>query len=133
MKGFFTDIEKETKANEYFRKVLYTASHSQLVIMSLRPGEDLGEEVHLLDQFIRCEQGMGEATLGGVVHAMHAGSAVLVPPGTLHNIINTSDTEPLKLYTVYAPPNHRAGVVHKTKTDAETDTEKYDGVTTESR
>ena len=131
MKGFSTKIEKDTLENDYFRKVLYTAKHSQLVVMSLKPKEDIGEEVHKLDQFIRCEQGMGKAVLDGVEHEMSEGVAVLVPAGTRHNIINTSPEQSMKLYTLYAPPNHRDGVVHKTKADAEADTEHLDGKTSE--
>ena len=132
MKGFITEIEQDTLANDYFRKVLYTARYSQLVVMCLKPSEDIGAEVHKLDQFIRCEQGAGTATLDGVEHSMSSGVAVIVPAGTLHNITNTSSTEAMKLYTVYAPPNHRDGVVHKTKADAEADTEHFDGKITES-
>ena len=131
MKGFVTKIEKHTLENDYFRKVLYTAQFSQLVVMSLKPKEDIGAEIHKLDQFIRCEQGIGKAILDGVEHEMSAGVAVLVPAGTKHNIINTSPLEPMKLYTVYAPPNHRDGLVHKTKADAEADTEHFDGKTSE--
>jgi mannose-6-phosphate isomerase-like protein (cupin superfamily) len=131
MKGFITKIEKDTLENDYFRKVLYTAKYSQLVVMSLKPKEDIGEEIHKLDQFIRCEQGTGKAVLDGVEHEMSAGVAVLVPAGTKHNIINTSSEQSMKLYTLYAPPNHRDGVVHKTKADAEADTEHFDGKTSE--
>lgn len=131
MKGFITKIEKDALENDYFREVLYTAKYSQLVVMSLKPKEDIGEEIHKLDQFIRCEQGEGKAILDGVEHDMNAGVAVLVPAGTKHNIINTSSGEAMKLITLYAPPNHRDGVVHKTKTDAEADTEHFDEKTTE--
>ena len=132
MKGYIEGIEKVTLENDYFREVLYTAQYSQLVVMSLKPLEEIGEEVHRLDQFIRCEQGNGKAILDGVEHAVSNGVAVLVPAGAKHNIINTSSVEAMKLYTVYAPPNHRDGVVHKTKADAEADTEHFDGKTTES-
>ena len=131
MKGFSTKIEADTLANDYFRKVLYTAKHSQLVVMSLKPKEDIGEEVHKLDQFIRCEAGVGTAILDGVKHAMTTGVAVLVPAGTKHNIINDSPDQAMKLYTLYAPPNHRDGIIHKTKADAEADTEHFDGKTSE--
>ena len=131
MKGFITKIEVDTLENDYFRKVLYTAEHSQLVVMSLKPKEDIGAEIHKLDQFIRCEQGTGKAVLDGVEHEMIAGVAVLVPAGTKHNIINTSPDQSMKLYTLYAPPNHRDGVIHKTKADAEADTEHFDGKTSE--
>ncbi len=132
MKGYIEGIEKVTLENDYFREVLYTAQYSQLVVMSLKPLEEIGEEVHQLDQFIRCEQGNGKAILDGVEHAVSNGVAVLVPAGAKHNIINTSSIEAMKLYTVYAPPNHRDGVVHETKADAEADTEHFDGKTTES-
>jgi len=133
MKGFVTNIEEETLANDYFRKVLYTDERVQLVVMSLLPGEDIGAEVHQLDQFIRVEAGEGKAVLDGVEHAISDGFAVIVPKGTLHNIINTSAEVPLKLYTVYAPPNHVDGTIHKTKADAEADEEHdhFDGKTTE--
>jgi len=133
MKGFVTNIEEETLANDYFRKVLYTDERVQLVVMSLLPGEDIGAEVHQLDQFIRVEAGEGKAVLDGVEHAISDGFAVIVPKGTLHNIINTSVEAPLKLYTVYAPPNHVDGTIHKTKADAEADEEHdhFDGKTTE--
>ncbi len=132
MKGYIEGIEKVTLENDYFREVLYTAQYSQLVVMSLKPLEEIGEEVHQLDQFIRCEQGNGKAILDGVEHAVSNGVAVLVPAGAKHNIINTSSIEAMKLYTVYAPPNHRDGVVHKTKAEAEADTEHFDSKTTES-
>ena len=131
MKGFITKIEKDTLENNYFRKVLYTAKYSQLVVMSLKPNEDIGEETHKLDQFIRCEQGVGKAVLDGIEHAMSTGVAVLVPAGTKHNIINTSSEQAMKLYTIYAPPNHRDGVIHKTKAEAEEDIEHFDGKTSE--
>ena len=131
MKGYVTKIERESLENVFFRKVLYTAAHSQLVVMSLMPGEDIGEEIHQLDQFIRCEQGVGTAVLDGVEHAIGNGVAILVPAGAKHNIINTSPDLSMKLYTLYAPPNHRDGVVHKTKADAEADTEHFDGKTSE--
>jgi mannose-6-phosphate isomerase-like protein (cupin superfamily) len=131
MKGFVTKIETDSLENNYFRKVLYTAKFSQLVVMSLKPNEDIGEETHKLDQFIRCEQGVGKAVLDGVEHSMETGVAVLVPAGTKHNIINTSSNQAMKLYTVYAPPNHKDGVVHKTKADAQADTELFDGKTSE--
>ncbi len=130
MKGFVINIEKVALENKYFRKVLYTAKHSQLVVMSLNPGEDIGEEVHTLDQFFRVEAGEGKAVLNGVSHKISDGFSVVVPAGMKHNIINTS-TEPLKLYTLYSPPNHRDGVIHKTKADADRDEETFNGRTTE--
>lgn len=131
MKGFLINIEKTTLNNEYFRKVLYTAKHCQLVVMSLKPKEDIGEEIHHLDQFIRCEAGQGQAILDGVPHQISDGFCIIVPAGAKHNIINTSSDKPLKLYTVYSPPNHRDGVIHKTKKEAEADEEEFDGVTSE--
>src|SRR5512132_2789346 len=105
MKGFVQDIEELALENSEFRRVLYTAKHCQLVVMALKPKEEIGAEVHKLDQFFRVEEGAGEAILDGVRTAIEAGFAVLVPAGTKHNIINTGDA-PLKLYTLYAPPNH---------------------------
>jgi|SRR3989344_374983 len=131
MKGFVSNIEKLSVENENFRKVLYTAKNSQLVLMSLKPGEEIGEEIHKLDQFFRCETGTGKAVLGGVAHEISDGFAVLVPAGTKHNIINTSADKDLKLYTLYSPPNHHDGTVHATKEQAETDEEHFDGVITE--
>ncbi len=132
MKGYVGNIEQESLANENFRKVLYTDERVQLVVMSLKPGEEIGAEVHQLDQFIRVEKGEGKAVLGGIEHALADGSAVIVPKGTLHNIINTSSDKPMKLYTLYAPPNHKDGTIHVTKADAEADeAEHFDGTTTE--
>lgn len=130
MKGFLKDIEDISVTNDAFRRVLYTAKHCQLVVMSLAPGEDIGAEVHTLDQFFRVEAGTGEAVLDGVTTAIRTGFAVIVPAGAKHNIINTGNA-PLKLYTLYAPPNHRDGVVHQTRKDAEADGEEFDGNTTE--
>lgn len=131
MKGYITNIEQATLGNEKFREVLYTAKNSQLVLMSIKPGEDIGEEVHQLDQFIRCESGEGRAILDGVEHAISDGFAIVVPAGAMHNIVNTSADKALKLYTVYSPPNHRDGVVHETKAQAEGDEEHFDGKTSE--
>jgi len=130
MKGFVQDIDSLAVRNHEFRRVLYTARHCQLVVMSLKPGEEIGSEVHQLDQFFRVEEGSGEAVLDGVRTAIRAGFAIVVPEGATHNIINTGKT-PLKLYTVYAPPNHRDGVVHHTRAQAEADTEHFDGKTSE--
>ena len=130
MKGFVQDIEQIAVKNESFRRVLYTARNCQLVVMALKPGEEIGAEVHKLDQFFRIEEGIGEAVLDGVSTKLSAGFAVLVPAGANHNIINTGSV-PLKLYTLYAPPNHRDGVVHQTREDAEKDNEHFDGKTTE--
>ena len=130
MKGYVQNIESVSVENEEFRKVIYTAKHCQLVVMSLKPKEEIGAEVHKLDQFFRVEEGSGEAILDGVHTKISAGFAVLVPAGTNHNIINDSSV-PLKLYTIYSPPNHRDGVVHHTPADAEKDNEHFDGKTTE--
>ncbi|NWF48614.1 cupin domain-containing protein [Hydrogenophaga sp. D2P1] len=130
MKGYVQDIEAIAIQNEDFRQVLYTAKNCQLVVMALKPNEEIGAEVHKLDQFFRVEQGTGEAVLDGVRTPLQAGYAVIVPAGAKHNIINTG-TEPLKLYTLYAPPNHRDGVLHHTRADAEADTEHFDGKTSE--
>lgn len=132
MKGIVTNIEKASLENGDFRRVLYTGKSSQLVLMSVAPGSDIGLETHDLDQFIRCEKGKGKVVLGGYEHEFEDGWIVLVPQGVEHNIINLSQTEPLQLYTLYAPPHHRDGVVHKTKADAEKDEEHFDGVTTDS-
>ena len=130
MKGFVQDIEGIAIKNTDFRQVLYTAKNCQLVVMALEPKGEIGTEVHKLDQFFRVEEGAGEAVLDGVRTAICAGFAVLVPAGTHHNIINTGNV-PLKLYTLYAPPNHRDAVVHHTRDEAEADTEHFDGKTTE--
>ena len=130
MKGYVQDIESLATRNVEFRRVLYTAKNSQLVLMALKPKEEIGAEVHKLDQFFRVEEGSGDAMLDGVRTAIRAGFAVLVPAGTNHNIINTG-TVPMKLYTVYSPPNHRDGVVHHTRAEAEADNEHFDVKTTE--
>ena len=128
MKGYIVNIEKETLENTDYRRVLYTAKNSQLVLMNLQPGGEIGMEVHHLDQFIRIEQGTGKAILDGVEHDLQADFAVVVPAGAKHNIINTGDTE-MKLYTVYSPPEHKDGLVEHTK--AEEIEEHFDGKTTE--
>lgn len=130
MKGFVINVEKAAEENKKFRQVLYTAKNSQLVVMSLKPGEDIGEEVHELDQFIRIEEGRGKAILNSVVHEISDGFAVVIPAGTKHNILNGQDSE-MKIYTVYSPPNHRDGVIHETKEEAEKDEESFDGKTSE--
>lgn len=130
MKGFVQDIEDLTLRNDEFRHVLYTAEHCQLVLMALKPQEEIGAEIHKLDQFFRVEVGTGEAVLDGDRKAIRPGFAVVVPAGTNHNIINTGST-PMKLYTLYAPPNHRDGITHHTREDAEADNEHFDGKTTE--
>ena len=131
-KGFVTNIEKATKENTNYRRVLYTAKNSQLVLMCIKPGDEIGEEVHHLDQFIRVEKGKGVAVLDGVTRELEDGSVIVVPEGAMHNIINTSDTEEMKLYTVYSPANHLDGTIHPTKQDAMADEEEhFDGKTTE--
>ncbi len=119
MKGYIGNIEQETLQNDNFRKVLYTDDRLQLVVMSLRPREEIGEEVHQLDQFIRVESGEGQAVLDGAVSRLEDGSVVIVPAGATHNIINTSPDKPLKLYSLYVPPEHPAGTVHRTKAEAD--------------
>ena len=134
MKGFNANIEKETLGNTNFRKVLYTAKHSQLVLMSLRPNEEIGMEVHPdNDQFFRFEKGEGKCIIDGNEYALADGSAIIVPAGAQHNIINTSGTEDLKLYTIYSPAHHKDGIVRATKEEAEKkeSDEEFDGMTTE--
>lgn len=132
MHGFVKNIEALAIANQDFRQVLYTAKNCQLVLMALKPKEEIGSEVHQLDQFFRVEEGAGQAVLDGVRTEISAGFAIVVPAGATHNIINTGSA-PLKLYTLYAPPNHRDGVVHHTRAEAEADDEHFDGKTTEQR
>jgi len=127
MAGYIANIEQKSLENTTFRTVLYTDARLQLVVMSLLPKEDIGMEVHTLDQFIRIEEGTGVAILDGVEHSLSDGTAVIVPAGTTHNIINTSDTAPMKLYTLYAPPQHQDGTVHLTKADALKDEEDHVG------
>ncbi len=132
MNGYIDNIEKAAIENDNFRKVLYTAKNSQLVLMSLKPGEEIGEEIHTLDQFLRVEKGAGKAVLDGIEHEISDGSAVVVPAGMKHNFINTSPDAELKLYTIYSPPEHRDGVIHAVKADAMADTtDHFDGKTTE--
>lgn len=119
-KGFVGNIEKLTEENSYFRKVLYTAKHSQLVVMTIVPNGEIGEEVHPdNDQFLRIEKGIGKAIIDGNEQSFSGGFAIIVPAGSKHNIINTSETDELKLYTIYSPPHHKAGTIHKTKEEAE--------------
>jgi len=130
-RGLVTDIEKVTEQNNDFRRVIYTASHSQLVVMALPPGEHIGAETHRdVDQFLRVEEGTGEVMLGSTRRPVGPGSAIVVPAGTKHDVRSAGD-KPLKLYTVYSPPQHRDGIVHHTRADAEGDTEHFDGKTTE--
>lgn len=132
MKGFSINIEKATLENNDFRKILYTARHSQLALMSLKPGEEIGTEVHKNnDQFIRIEEGQGKCIINGYEHKLDKGSAVIIPAGAQHNVINTMKTSPMKLYTVYSPPHHKDQIVRTTKQEAEANPEEFDGVTTE--
>jgi mannose-6-phosphate isomerase-like protein (cupin superfamily) len=131
MKGFVEDIEELTEDNKDFRRVLYTGKHLQLVLMSLEPGEEIGAEVHAdHDQFFRVEKGKGEVWIDGERSKIKSDDAIIVPAGAKHNVINTGDKS-LKLYTIYGPPDHKDGVVHKTKADAEASEEHFDGATTE--
>lgn len=131
MKGFVDDIEKLTEGNDDFRRVLYTGRYLQLVLMALKPGEEIGEEVHEdHDQFFRIEAGSGEVRIDGKATKVKADDAVIVPAGARHNVVNTGN-EPLKLYTIYGPPEHRDAVVRATKAEAEAREEHFDGVTTE--
>ena len=132
MKGFKGNIEELTLKNGNFRTVLYTAKFSQLVLMSLKPKEEIGEEVHEdTDQFFRVEIGEGKVIIDGNEYKVEDGSALVVPAGAKHNVINTSSTEDLKLYTIYSPAHHKDGTVHSTKAQAEADSEHFDGQTTE--
>ena len=132
MKGFFANIEYDTLENENFRKVLYTSKHSQLVLMSLKPKEEIGMEVHFdNDQFFRFESGMGKCVIDGHEYEVGDGVCIIVPAGSQHNVINTSDTESLKLYTIYSPAHHKDGIVRKTKEEAVQNEAEFDGVTTE--
>jgi mannose-6-phosphate isomerase-like protein (cupin superfamily) len=127
MTGFVGPIEKLTEKNGYFRQVLFTGKYAQLVVMCLQPGEEIGNEVHpAVDQFFRIEDGEAKFVFGGKEeHLVHDGDAVIVPAGTYHNVINMSKKEPLKLYTLYSPPNHPDGTIHKTKAEAE-EAEKHE-------
>ena len=126
MKGFVANIERDTLSNSNFRKVLYSSFHSQLVLMSLLPNEEIGMEVHPdNDQFFRFEKGKGKVIIDGHEYKVTDGTAVIVPSGSQHNVINTSKTKQLKLYTVYSPPNHPDGTIHKTKAEAE-EAEKHE-------
>ncbi|MGA7617228.1 MAG: cupin domain-containing protein [Thermoanaerobaculia bacterium] len=131
MKGFVDDIEHLTESNDDFRRVLYTGKNLQLVLMSLKPGEEIGEEVHHdRDQFFRFEAGEGEVLIDGNRSAVHADMAVIVPAGARHNVTNTGGG-PLKVYTIYGPPEHKNGTVHRTKADADSHEEHFDGKTSE--
>jgi len=119
MKGFIVNIEKETLENGFFRKVLFTAPNSQLVVMSLKPGEEIGKEIHRLDQFIRIESGAAKFILDGEESEVLEDFAVVIPAGTEHNVINESKYKDLKLYSIYSPPEHEDGIIHKTKKEAD--------------
>jgi len=132
MKGFSSNIEKMTLENDKFRKVLYTGKHCQLVLMCLKPKEEIGMEVHPEnDQFFRFERGHGRCVIDGHEYELKDGSAIIVPAGARHNILNTSATETLNLYTIYAPAHHKDGIVRTTKAEAESNEAEFDGVTTE--
>lgn len=131
MKGFIGDIEKLTEENTDFRRVLYTGKNMQLVLMSIKPGEEIGEEVHEdRDQFFRVEEGEGEVLIDGVRTPVESDDAIIVPAGARHNVVNTGK-QPLQLYTLYAPPEHKDGTVHATKAEADAKEEHFDGKTTE--
>jgi len=131
-KGYKNNIEKLTLENENFRQVLYTAGHCQLVLMALKPGEEIGMEVHPdNDQFFRFEKGEGKVVINETEYAVVDGDAVIVPAGAKHNVVNISTTESLKLYTIYAPSHHQDGVIRTTKAEAEADSPEFDGQTTE--
>lgn len=132
MKGFSINIEKATLENNNFRKILYTSKYSQLALMSLKPGEEIGTEVHKEnDQFFRFEEGQGKCIINGNEYKVDKGSAVVVPAGSQHNVINTLKTSPLKLYTIYSPPHHKDQIVRATKEEAEANPAEFNGVTTE--
>jgi mannose-6-phosphate isomerase-like protein (cupin superfamily) len=132
MKGYAIAIEKETLRNSDFRRVLYTGKYSQLVLMNLKPTEEIGVETHSnIDQFFRFEEGEGKVIIDGVEHRVKDGDAVIVPAGAKHNVVNTSKKLELKLYTIYSPPEHQDKVVRHTKADAEASPEEYDGKPTE--
>ena len=132
MKGFSINIEEATLENGNYRKVLYTSKHSQLLLMSLKPKEEIGMEVHEEnDQFFRFEKGQGKCIINGNEYVVGKGSAIVVPAGARHNVINTLKTSPLKLYTIYSPPHHKDQIVRATKEEAEANPEEFDGVTTE--
>lgn len=132
MKGYKTNIEKDTTENKNFRKVVYTGQHLQLVLMSLKVGEDIGEEVHKdTDQFFRFESGSGKCLIDGHEYRVKDGDVIVVPAGAKHNVINTNTEEELKMYTIYAPPHHKDGIVRATKEAAEEKKEEFDGKTTE--
>jgi mannose-6-phosphate isomerase-like protein (cupin superfamily) len=132
MKGFKTNIEAAAVENNNFRKVLYTSKHSQLVLMSLKPKEEIGEETHTdNDQFFRIESGNGKCVIDGNEYEINSGDAVLIPAGARHNLINSDDIAELKMYTIYSPAHHKDGITRATKKEAETNAPEFDGITTE--
>ncbi len=132
MKGFVTNLEQDTTTNNDFRRVLYTGHHTQLVLMTLQPGEEIGSEVHhTIDQFFRFDEGEGKVVIDGVEHEVKDGFGVIIPAGAEHNVINASTDKPLKLYTLYSPPEHIDGTIRATKADAIAQPEEFDGKTTE--
>lgn len=131
MEGYKSNIEQETINNTNFRRVLYSAKNLQLVLMALQPGEDIGFEVHENDQFFRFESGAGKVMIDENSYPVEDGDAVIVPAGSRHNVINTSEEEILQMYTLYAPPHHKDGIVRATKKEAEQNEEEFDGTTTE--
>ncbi len=134
MKGYMTNLEKETRKNTDFRRVLYTGEYSQLVLMNLKPSEEIGEETHEnVDQFFRFEEGQGKVVIDGKEHSVRDGDGVIVPAGAKHNVINASKEADLKLYTIYSPPEHQDGVIRHTKKEAMASEEHFDGKTTEKK
>ncbi|HLN45380.1 MAG TPA: cupin domain-containing protein [Candidatus Sulfotelmatobacter sp.] len=134
MKGYVTSLEEATRKNDDFRRVLYTGKYSQLVLMSIRAMEQIGEETHDdVDQFFRFEEGQGKVIIDGKEHSIKDGDGVIIPAGAKHNVLNTSKTESLKLYTIYSPPEHQDGVVRHTKKEALASKEHFDGKTTEKK
>lgn len=134
MKGYVTSLEEATRKNDDFRRVLYTGKYSQLVLMSIRAMEQIGEETHDdVDQFFRFEEGQGKVIIDGKEHSIKDGDGVIIPAGAKHNVVNTSKTESLKLYTIYSPPEHQDGVVRHTKKEALASKEHFDGKTTEKK
>jgi mannose-6-phosphate isomerase-like protein (cupin superfamily) len=132
MKGFKSNIEKDSLKNDNFRKVIYSAKHLQVVLMSLKPGEEIGLETHKsTDQFFRFEGGQGKCIIDGNEYKVENGDAIVIPAGSKHNVINTDSVKGLKMYTIYAPPHHKDGLINATKKDAETSDVKFDGKTTE--
>lgn len=134
MIGFKSNIQTDTLENTNFRKVVYTTRNFQMVLMCIKAGEDIGEEIHFHnDQFFRFESGKGKCTIAGIEYEIKSGDVIIVPAGTKHNIVNTDSTLPLKLYTIYSPPHHLDGTIEATKVEAELSKEKFDGITSEKR